>query len=284
MKKQIKTNWIKSLISLCFCISLSLQNAYAQKTNWEKVKILVYTKNGEGYVHDNIGSSVKAIQELGQTHGFEVTVSEDPALFNDDELKQYDALVFSNTNNDVFDTDEQRVALMRYIQAGGGFVGLHSASGTERNWKWFKQLLGATFYWHDKNQPFTVNIVDSSHLSVAHLPQKWERSGGDEFYYLKEMNVNLHVIAVNDATTLEGDNDKRLDTFGDVFPSVWCQKFDGGRSWYTSLGHNKEDYEKEDLRTHILGGISWVIGKQKGRDYGKAYAKSPQDEVKQTKY
>lgn len=266
------------LVGLVFLMSLYVPIAHAQKANWQKVSVLVYTKNGEGFVHDNIANSVEAINELGQLHGFKVDVSDDPSLFTDENLKQYDALVFSNTNNDVFDNDAQRVALMRYIQAGGGFVGIHSASGTERNWKWFKQLLGATFYWHDRSQTFTVNILDPTHPSVAHLPEKWERAS-DEFYYLKQMNVNLRVIAVNDATTLDGENDKRLDTFGDVFPSVWCQEFDGGRSWYTSLGHNKEDYKEDDLRNHILGGISWVIGEHKARDYRKAYAKTPQDEV-----
>lgn len=249
--------------------------------DWKKVKILVYTKNGEGFIHDNIENSIIALQALGNQYGFAVDATEDPSVFTDENLQQYDALVFSNTNNNVFDTDAQRVALMRYIQAGGGFVGIHSASGTERKWKWFKQLLGATFYWHDKFQPFTVNILDDSHPSVVHLPRKWERVAGDEFYYLKQMNVNLHVVAVNDATTLDGEDERRLDTFGDVFPSVWCQEFDGGRSWYTSLGHDKADYFDEDFRKHILGGIEWVVNPIRERDYSKAYAASPQDEVKQ---
>ena len=253
----------------------------AQTINWKKIKVLVYTKNGVGFVHDNIENSIIALKAMGEQYGFSVDATEDPSVFTDENLQQYDALVFSNTNNDVFDTDAQRVALMRYIQAGGGFVGIHSASGTERKWKWFKQLLGATFYWHDKYQPFTVNIIDAKHPSVAHLPRKWVRVKGDEFYYLKQMNVNLHVVAVNDATTLEGENERRLDTFGDVFPSVWCQEFDGGRSWYTSLGHGKEDYMDEEFRKHILGGIEWVVKGTKKRDYNKAYATTPQDEVRE---
>jgi len=252
----------------------------AQNIKWNKVKLLFYTKNGKGFVHDNIPNSIEAIKEMSKQYGFTVDITEDPAVFTDANLKQYDALVFSNTNNDVFDTDAQRVALMRYIQAGGSFVGIHSASGTERKWKWFKQMLGATFYWHDKFQPFTVNILDPVHPSVKHLPARWERADGDEFYYLKEMGVNLHVIAVNDASTLAGENPKRLDTFGEVFPSVWCHEFDGGRSWYTSLGHSKEDYKKPEFRQHILGGIQWAIGKHKSRDYSKSYAQSPTDEIK----
>jgi type 1 glutamine amidotransferase len=259
---------------LAIAIFLAPRTSCAQKINWKKVHILFYTKNGKGYIHDNIPNSIIAIQELSKEYGFQVDTSEDPAVFTDGNLKKYDAIVFSNTNNDVFDTEAQRVAFMRYIQAGGGFAGIHSASGTERNWRWFKQMLGATFYWHDVNQPFTVNIVDPSHPSVAHLPAKWERANGDEFYYLKQMALNLHIIAFNDATTLKGEDTRRLDTFTDGFPSVWCHEFDGGRSWYTSLGHNKEDYFDPVFRKHIMGGILWAIGKQKPRDYRKAYATS----------
>lgn len=268
-------------LRILFVSLLSANLALAQSINWKQVNVLVYTKNGEGFVHDNIENSVIALKELGKQYGFAVDATDDPSVFTDENLRKYDALVFSNTNNNVFDTDVQRVALMRYIQAGGGFVGIHSASGTERKWKWFKQLLGATFYWHDKFQPFTVNVIDAKHPSVTHLPRKWVRVKGDEFYYLKQMSVNLHVVAVNDATTLKGENERRLDTFGDVFPSVWCHEFDGGRSWYTSLGHDKGDYMDEEFRKHILGGIAWVVQKGRKRDYSKAYATSPQDEVRQ---
>ena len=265
-------------VLLIFCAS-SANHLYAQKIKWNKVRILFYTKNGKGYVHDNIASSVTAIQALSKQHGFAVDVSDDPAVFTDDNLKQYDALVFSNTNNDVFDTDAQRVALMRYMQAGGNFVGLHSASGTERKWKWFKDMLGGTFFWHEPGQSFTVKILDDKNPSLAHLPAAWKRET-DEFYFVKEMAVNLHVLAVNDHTTIQKPAGKALDTFGTIFPSVWWHEYDGGRAFYTSLGHQKEDYEKEDLKKHILGGIEWAIGPQKPRNYSKAYATSPNDEVR----
>jgi len=265
------------LLTLAF---LSIQT-HAQKIKWNKVKILVYTKNGKGYVHDNIANSVEAIQALGKQYGFAVDASDDPSKFTDENLKQYDALVFSNTNNDVFETDAQRVALMRYIQAGGNFVGLHSACGTERNWKWFKNMLGGTFFWHEPGQSFSVNVLDKKNPSLAHLPQKWNREK-DEFYFVKEMSVNLNVLAVNDHTTIQKPAGKALDTFGTIFPSVWWHEYDGGRAFYTSIGHEKDDYLKDDLRKHILGGIEWAIGPQKPRNYSKAYAKNPNDEI-QTK-
>jgi type 1 glutamine amidotransferase len=274
-----KIHFLKPAFFMLLMLVVSATTASYQKIKWNKVKILVYTKNGKGYVHDNIAASLVAIQALGKQNGFAVDTTSDPTKFTDDNLKQYDALFFSNTNNDVFDTDAQRVALMRYIQAGGNFVGMHSASGTERKWKWFKDMLGGTFFWHEPGQAFSVKILDPKNPSLAHLPAEWKREK-DEFYFVKEMAVNLNVLAINDHTTIEKPAGKALDTFGTVFPSVWWHEYDGGRAFYTSLGHEKTDYEKEDLRKHILGAIEWAIGPQKPRNYSKAYAVSPQDEVR----
>ncbi len=242
--------------------------------NWAKVRLLVYTKNGKGYVHDNIPASIEAIKALAAEHKFAVDVSDDAAVFTDDNLRKYHALVFSNTNNVVFDTDAQRVALMRHAQAGGGFVAIHSASGSEREWKWFAGLLGGTFSRHAPFQKFGVRILDRTHPSVAHLPERWETE--DECYYLVRMNVNMRVLAVNDLTSVNDPKEKPA-TFGDVFPSVWYQEFDGGRQWYTSLGHRKDDYARPEFRQHLLGGIRSVV-QETPLDYTRAYAVSPTDE------
>ncbi len=248
-----------------------------EPVNWAKARLLVYTKNGKGYVHDNIPGSIEAIKALAAEHKFSVDASDDPAVFTDDNLKKYSALVFSNTNNVIFDTDAQRVALMRYVQAGGGFVAIHSASGSEREWKWFAGLLGGAFSRHAPIQKFGVLILDRTHPSVAHLPARWERD--DECYYLVRMNVNMRVLAVNDLSTIQDQKGEKPTTFGDVFPSVWHQDFDGGRQWYTSLGHRKEDYLTPEFRRHILGGIRSVV-RNAPLDYKRAYATSPTDEPK----
>ena len=244
-----------------------------EAVNWSKVRLLVYTKNGKGYVHDNIPGSIEAIRALAREHHFSIDASDDPAVFTDDNLKKYTALVFSNTNNAVFDTDAQRVALMRYVQAGGGFVALHSASGTEREWRWFARLLGGAFSCHAPFQKFGVLILDRTHPSVAHLPERWETE--DECYYLVRMNVNMRILAVNDLSTIQDPKEKPA-TFGDVFPSVWYQEFDGGRQWYTSLGHRKDDYARPEFRQHLLGGIRSVV-RDAPLDYSRAYATSPAD-------
>lgn len=259
-------------------IGKPVEAAAGQRTtaqpNWSKVRVLVYTKNGKGYVHDNIPNSIEAIKALGREHRFAVDATEDPAAFTDANLKQYSALVFSNTNNTVFDTDAQRVALMRYVQAGGGFAAIHSASGTERTWDWFAAMLGARFLRHPPIQKFKVRILEPAHPSLAHLPENWERD--DECYYQVNMSVNLRVLAVNDLASVN-DPKGKPETFGNVFPSVWSQAFDGWRQWYTSWGHRKEDYTTSEFRRHILGGIQSVVGKAP-LDYRRAYATSPTDE------
>src|SRR5688500_4784136 len=153
---------MEKLKALFVCLLLSfitLQIFAQQKVNWKKITVLVYTKNGKEYVHDNIPAAVSCIQNLGRQYGFKVDTSSNPSVMTRENLKQYSLLIFPSTNNDVFDTDAQRLAFRHYIEAGGGFVGIHSVTGTERNWKWFKMMLGGTFSWHAKFQKFLVNVI-----------------------------------------------------------------------------------------------------------------------------
>lgn len=227
----------------------------------EGARVLVYTKNGEGYVHENIPYSVEAIERLGGEYGFEVEASDDPAMFTEENLRQYDALIFSNTNNETFDNDEQRRALQSYVRNGGGFVGIHSVSGSERDWPWFSSLLGGNFVRHAPRQDFSVDVVDRAHPSTAFLPDRWEIVD-DECYYLDELNPRMRVLLAADLTTVTDPEKERYPghLFGESFPITWYQEFDGGRQWYTSLGHRPEHYEDARFMRHILGGIQWVVG------------------------
>lgn len=243
-------------------------------------QVLVFTKNGKGYVHENIPSSIAAIQKLGAEQNFKVDTTTNSALFTDNTLKKYDAIIFSNTNNDVFDTEEQKVAFMRYIQAGGGFMGIHSASGTERKWKWFKLMLGATFLRHPPFQKFTVHVLDKDHAAVKKLQSQWETN--DECYYFKEINPAVKVVLVSDISAIREDTITNIkpDVFGNRYPSAWCNEFDGGRIFYTALGHNKDDYSNPTYLAHLLEGLKWVVDKPK-LDYKKARATSSDiDEMK----
>jgi len=231
----------------------------------EEPRVLVYTRNytpnGKGYVHDNIAASVAMIRQLASTNGFLVDASDNPSVFTPENLKKYRALIFSNANNEAFENDEQREAFKKFIQGGGGFVGIHSASGSERQWPYYWQVLGGKFKRHPPLQPFKIEVLDTKHPATAHLGATWQWE--DEFYYLDNLNPRMHVLLAGDVAGLK-DNDKTNypgKVFGDLFPLSWCQEFDGGRQFYTALGHKIEYYSDPKFQQHVLGGILWVLGR-----------------------
>ena len=160
---------------VCLLFLSGALNSFAQNNvKWKKIAVLVYTKNGKGYVHENIPAAVKCIQQFGVQYGFKVDTSSNPSVMTEDNLKQYTMVIFPSTNNDVFEDNTQRLAFRHYIEAGGGFVGIHSVTGTERNWKWFKNMLGGTFAWHANFQSFKIKIIDPTHPSMQSLPKLWQ--------------------------------------------------------------------------------------------------------------
>lgn len=256
--------------------------ALGQDGSLKDLNVLVYTKNGEGYVHDNIPHAVKSIQKLGKEHGFEVTATDDPSVFSDENLKQYNLLLFPSTNNDVFDNDDQRLAFRRFIQSGGGFVGIHSVVGTERKWEWFKQLVGGTFVWHPKFQKYKLKVLDPDHPTVKNLPTVWEKE--DECYFMKEIYPGIKVTMAHDLETLDQEQKERIDEsavpYSKLYPAVWHQDFDGGHVWVTALGHHIKDYEDPTFMQHILQGIQYVADQTGTLDQSKAYATSRDVPVK----
>lgn len=237
----------------------------------DEKRILIYTKNGEGYVHENIPHSTEVIKRMVEENGFTVDASADAGMMTEENLMQYQALIFSNTNNETFDTNAQKLAFQRYIQAGGRFISIHSACGSERQWPWFWKNLGGKFFRHAPGgQTFDIKVIDVENPSTAHLPSTW--SWEDECYYLKQLNPDIHVLTVADLRTVEDPKKHEYpgEIFGNYFPISWCHEFDGGRQWHTSLGHAAEYYDDPTFQKHILGGLKWATQTEFKLDYGKA--------------
>jgi uncharacterized protein len=274
MKKQIFT-----LLILLFSINYAFSQK-VEKVNWKKLNILIYSKNGKGYVHDNIPTAVASLQNLGKKLGFKTDTSTNPTIFTRENLSKYDLLIFPSTNNDVFDTEEQRLAFRHYIEAGGGLVGIHSAIATERNWTWFKQFTGGTFSWHAPFQKYTVRVVDKNHPSIAGLPTVWEIE--DECYFEKELYPSIHTFLAQDVTTVKPhDNIKtNMGSFKDYYPAAWHNYYDGGLVWMTTLGHAIKIYSDPTFMKHIQQGIEFVAThRAKKLDYSKAYAKDRNEPI-----
>src|SRR5574339_299940 len=150
-----------------FSLAVLILNCACSLLRSEEPRVLVYTRNytpdGKGYVHDNIAASVALIRQLASTNGFLVDASDNPSVFTPENLKKYRALIFSNSNNEAFENDQQREAFRKFIQGGGGFVGIHSASGSERQWPYFWSVVGGKFNRHPPLQKFSIAVIDANH-------------------------------------------------------------------------------------------------------------------------
>src|SRR5215217_8744371 len=169
-------------------------------TKAPKPRVLVFIKTA-GFYHTSIPDGVAAIQKLGLENNFDVDSTRDASYFNDDSLKKYSAVVFLSTTLNVLNA-EQQVAFERYIQAGGGFMGIHAAADCEYDWPWYNKLVGAYFASHPKQQNAVIQIVDTTNPATAFLPRRWERF--DEWYNYKNINPDIKVLALLDETTYEG--------------------------------------------------------------------------------
>ncbi len=218
-------------------------------------RILVFSKT-EGWRHDSIEPGVEALRVLGNTHGVIVDTSEDAALFTDENLARYDAVVFLNTSG-IFFTDEQRAAFQRYIRSGRGFVGVHCAADTELKWQWYTGLVGAAFDNHPGNpnvRNAVLHVVDPSHPATEKIPAEWERA--DEWYNFRDMNEDVNVLITIDTDSYEGSDHPGYH------PLAWYHEYDGGRAFYTALGHTIESYSEELFLRHVWGGIEYALGRK----------------------
>src|SRR5882757_1397714 len=121
-----------------FAIILFLATGCNQRSG--KPRLLVFTK-AAGYHHDSIPIGVQAILTLGSQHNFEVDTTSDTGHFGEDSLRKYSAVIFLNTSGTLLD-HYHRADFERYIQAGGGYVGLHAAPAAKYDWGWYSRLIG----------------------------------------------------------------------------------------------------------------------------------------------
>ncbi len=235
-------------------------------------RILLFSKT-EGYRHESIPAATAALHKLCTAHGIAVDTTEDAEDFTAKNLRRYSAVVFLSTTGDVLNPT-QETDFERYIQAGGGYVGIHAASDTEYGWTWYGGLAGAYFSSHPDQQTATLKVEDHAHASTRHLGDTWQRY--DEWYNFKSLNPNVKVLLSLDESSYKGGTHCGSGTAGasaeapkagPCHPASWYHEYDGGRAFYTALGHTKESYAEPEFLKHVLGGIRYAIGKQKRLDY-----------------
>lgn len=221
--------------------------------------VLVFSKTA-GWHHDSIPAGVAAIEQLGKLHDFNVMWTEDPnRVINDKELAKYQAVVFLLTTGDVLN-GEQRGAFERYIQAGGGYVGVHSASDTEYGWPWYRKMVGHMFRAHPPIQTAVLKVEDRNFPGMDRFAKRALVT--EEWYeFTAAESDKLHYLLTVDESTYQ-PKDKAVPRDGKgtegFHPVSWYQSYDGGRAFYTALGHLPASYSDQTFLHHLYGGIYWA--------------------------
>lgn len=214
-------------------------------------EIFVFTKTNS-FRHSSIPEGTQALCQLARKNNWTITVSEDSTQFSFKNLKKYDAVIFLNTTGNILGEKEQ-AAFEKYIRRGGAYVGIHSASDTEHDWDFYKKMVGAQFASHPKVQEVTLNVhQDCRHASIAHLGKQWNVS--DEWYNFRDPVPDYVTVLLDiDESTVEG---KKMNGY---HPIAWYHTYQGGRCFYTGLGHTEVIYSNPDYLKHLEAGIQWAI-------------------------
>jgi cytochrome c len=256
-RKSVLNLFLSSIWVILTCIS-ALGQAPVKR-------VMVFSKTA-GFRHASIEAGKAAFQKMAKEKGFAADITEDAGQFTAENLKRYRAVVFLNTTGDILNP-EQQSEFERYIQAGGGYLGIHSATDTEYQWEWYGRLAGA--YFLDHPNPNNVQkgkfiVALRKHWATQMMPDQFERT--DEFYSFKQISPNINVLVKIDEKSYQGGKN------GDNHPMSWYQEFDGGRSFYTAMGHTDETFSEPLFLEHIYAGLQYVMGGDtpKPLDYTKS--------------
>jgi len=232
---------LTAFLSLAFCL-----NAAAAQP---QPRVLVFSKTA-GFRHDSIPTAVAALQRLGALEGMKVDHSEDPADFNEKNLKRYRAVVFASTTGDVLDAAQQ-AAMESFVRAGGGYVGVHAAADTEYDWPWYGELMGAWFKSHPPGLQTTRVVFERNGVPTG---AAWTVT--DEIYNYRSNPRN----AVQVTATVD-ERDYKGGSLGADHPIAWCHGHDGGRAWYTGLGHDAKLHADPQFEAQLRRGLRYAAGK-----------------------
>lgn len=233
--------------------------SFAWPLQAQQFKVLLFTKTA-GWHHESINEGVDAIRTLGQEHFFEVVWSEDASRWmNDEMLARFDAIIFLNTTGDIL-TGAQQAAMERFIRSGKGFVGIHSASDTEYDWPWYRRMVGRMFRIHPTIQTARLLVLDRSFPGLEFFPDSslWT----DEWYEFgpEETTGLTYILAVDEKSYAPEANWGSVSGqgMGEFHPIAWYHHYDGGRAFYTALGHLPSKFSDHAFLQHLFGGIYWA--------------------------
>lgn len=221
--------------------------------------VLIYSGT-TGYRHESIPAGIAAVRRLAEARGLRADASEDPAVFTPARLARYRAIVLLSSTTDPKNpgsewlTGARRAALQRFVAAGGGVLAIHAAADSHYHWPWYGRLIGARFASHPPGTPRgRVALAEPSHQANRGLAPVVDRA--DEWYYFDDFDPRSELLATVEPSSIgQGDSNPN--------PVAWARKVDGGRVFYTAMGHTAESYSDRWFVRHLGNGLDWLLSER----------------------
>lgn len=240
------------------CGGSQTNSEISTESSEERARVLIFS-HSTGWRHDSIETGVAALSALAEREGYAVEASEDPDVFTNENLERIDAVILLNTTSKSEDGGEwfdgaRGAAFQNFVRNGGAVVGIHAATDSHRGWPWYGRMIGGYFDHHPEGTPTgMLSVVDSSHPSTRGMPGEFSRT--DEWYYIADFNRDVDVLVTLDPTSIGQEDIGPL-------PISWRHEFEGGRVFYTSMGHTAETYSEPVFLDHVAGGLRWALGRE----------------------
>jgi uncharacterized protein len=229
--------------------------------------VLVFSKTN-GFRHEEgIAAGTRALQSIAHNHGWDLFATENGAVFSADILADFDTVVFLNTTGDTLSSAQQK-AFQRWLEAGGGWVGIHAAGDdSHAAWGWYVQtLIGAKFTAHIMGPQFqraTVVTESMGHPAVERLPNIWQHT--EEWYSWEQTpRVNgFNILAVLDEDSyspVQNFLGRQRDLRMRDHPVVWSRCVGKGRALYSALGHKAEAFASPEHLLLLEDALRWTLG------------------------
>ncbi|WP_167737564.1 ThuA domain-containing protein [Sphingomonas parva] len=224
-----------------------------------KPRVLVFSHT-TGYRHASIEPGIAALQGLGAREKMTIVATEDPNVFSEAGLRDVDAIVFLSSTTDPKKPESEwfqgarREALQAFVHRGGGVVGIHGASDSHYHWPWYGRMIGGHFARHPQGTPEgEIHVEDRRHPSTRSMPERLRRV--DEWYYIDDYDPRSKLLVTLDPASI-GEKDANPN------PMSWTREFEGGRVFYTAMGHTDASYREKAFLDHLAGGLKWVLKKK----------------------
>ncbi|MCJ7468187.1 MAG: ThuA domain-containing protein [Maribacter sp.] len=229
--------------------------------------VLLFSKTN-GFRHgEAIAAAIPAFEQMAGANGWTLYETDNGAIFNPDQLAKFDVVVWNNTSGKVLN-EGQREAFKKYLEGGGGYLGIHASGDNSHQWDWYEdEVIGARFSHHPINPQFqnaTLHLKNAMPELIEGLPTTWSHDEEWYMFFNDPRENGCEVIYTFDDTKINpSGNIKFLASdkdwgMGKDHPAVWYHEVDKGRAFYSALGHQGGAFQEKEHLQLLENAVRWA--------------------------